>query len=119
MVSANSSGQTIAGIVTGNKNNMLTLPLRLQNWMTGLARARPGTGEPPLRAELFSVEQLARHARALAANQHVFTRQGSNSLLTRLGQNEDILRTFNRATLAVKQAGASRPPPNGCSTIST
>jgi len=81
---------------------MQTLPLRLQNWMTELARMRPSAGEPPLRAELFSVEQLARHARTLAANHQVGTRQGSNSLLTRLTQNEDILRTFNRATLGVK-----------------
>ncbi len=86
----------------GSMDNMQTLPLRLQNWMTELARMRPSAGEPPLRAELFSVEQLARHARTLAANHQVGTRQGSNSLLTRLTQNEDILRTFNRATLGVK-----------------
>ncbi len=81
---------------------MQTLPLRLQNWVTDLARVPPSEGEPPLRAELFSVEQLARHARTLAANHQVVTRQGSNSLLARLTQNEDILRTFNRATLGVK-----------------
>jgi cyclic beta-1,2-glucan synthetase len=75
--------------------------MRLHNWMVGHARSRPGASEPPLRAELFSVEQLARHARALAANHKVVTRQGSNRLLPRLAQNEDILRTFNRATLAV------------------
>jgi cellobiose phosphorylase len=80
---------------------MQTLPLRLQNWVTDLARSRPSASEPPLRAELFSVEQLARHAKALAANHQVVTRQGSNSLLARLGQNEDILRAFHRATLAV------------------
>ena len=57
--------------------------------------------KPPLRAELFSVEQLARHAKALAANHQVVTRRGSNRLLARLGQNEDVLRAFNRATLAV------------------
>jgi cellobiose phosphorylase len=95
-------GQIIAGIMIGSMDNMQTLPLRLQNWMTELARMRPSAGEPPLRAELFSVEQLARHARTLAANHQVGTRQGSNSLLTRLTQNEDILRTFNRATLGVK-----------------
>ncbi len=81
---------------------MQTLPLRLQNWVTDLARTRPGADELPLRAELFSVEQLARHARTLAANHQVVTRQGSNNLLSRLGQNEDILRTFNRATLGAK-----------------
>ncbi len=81
---------------------MQTLPSRLQHWLTGLARARPGVSEPPLRAELFSVEQLARHAKALAANHQITTHRGSNHLLTRLGQNEDRLRTFNHATLAVK-----------------
>jgi cyclic beta-1,2-glucan synthetase len=90
-------------------DTMQTLPLRLQNWVTDLARVRPSVGEPPLRAELFSVEQLARHARALADNHQVVTRQGSNSLLARLTQNEDILRTFNRATLGVKQGRRITP----------
>jgi len=81
---------------------MQTLPLRLQNWVADLARVPPSVGEPPLRAELFSVEQLARHARTLAANHQVVTREGSNSLLAKLTQNEDVLRTFNRATLGVK-----------------
>jgi cellobiose phosphorylase len=80
---------------------MNTLPSRVQNWMAGNPHPRPLTGEPPLRAELFSVEQLARHAKALGARHLVITRQGFNSLLARLRQNEDILRTFNRATLAV------------------
>ncbi|MGI8601775.1 MAG: GH36-type glycosyl hydrolase domain-containing protein [Verrucomicrobiales bacterium] len=78
-------------------------PLSLR-WKTGTVRQtrpRPRGSEPPLRAELFSVEQLARHAKALAANHQVVTRQGSNRLLERLGQNENILRDFNRATLAV------------------
>jgi len=92
----------IAGIATGNYYTMQTLPLRLQHWVTDIARAHPSAGEPPLRAELFSVEQLARHARMLAANHQVVTGQGSNNLLSRLGQNEEILRTFNRATLVVK-----------------
>ena len=65
------------------------------------ARSRPDAVEPPLRAELFSVEQLARHAKALAASHQIVTRHGSNRLLARLGQNEDILRAFNRSTLAV------------------
>ena len=72
-----------------------------------LRRAR--ASEPPLRAELFSVEQLARHAKALAANHQVVTRQGSNRLLARLGQNEEILRAFNRATLAVGQSRRVTP----------
>ena len=61
----------------------------------------PPWSEPPLRAELFSVEQLARHAKGLAANHQVATRHGSNRLLTQLGQNENTLKGFNRATLAL------------------
>ena len=80
--------------------NMQTLPLHFQNWKAGHARSRPRASEPPLRAELFSVEQLARHAKALAAHHQIVTRQGSSRLLARLGQNEDILRAFNRSTLA-------------------
>jgi cellobiose phosphorylase len=88
---------------------MQALPLRLYNWMTRNTRSRFGASEAPLRAELFSVEQLARHAKNLAARHQVFTRQGSNRLLERLGQNEDILRSFNRATLAVNPSRTITP----------
>ena len=54
-----------------------------------------------MRAELFSVEQLARHARSLAATHQVVIRRRSNQLLARLDENERILRAFNRTTLAV------------------
>jgi cyclic beta-1,2-glucan glucanotransferase len=80
---------------------MRTLSSIWQNWMAGQARSRPGASEPPLRAELFSVEQLARHAKGLAAHHQAVTRQGSNRLLERLSQNEETLRDFNHATLAV------------------
>lgn len=82
---------------------MQILPLRFQNWMAGQFHPHPRTGEPPLRAELFSVEQLARHAKALAANHQVVTQHGGNSLLDRLGQNENVLRAFNRMTFDVGQ----------------
>ncbi len=61
---------------------------------------RAGANEPPLRAELFSVEQLARHARALAASHSSITRKGTNGLLSRLDSNERNLRAFNRVTRA-------------------
>jgi len=85
------------------------LQLRIQNWMVGQKRSRLGASEAPLRAELFSVEQLARHAQALAASHQVVTRPGSNRLLAQLAQNEAILRTFNRATLAVGQSRRVTP----------
>ncbi|MFA5205287.1 MAG: glucoamylase family protein [Lentisphaeria bacterium] len=70
-------------------------------WVARHVRPRPRADEPPLRAELFSVEQLARRARVLAATHQLAPRQGANRLLARLDKNEDILRAFNRATLSV------------------
>ena len=98
-----------AEIASGSKYIMQTLPLGFQNWVAGLARSRPHAGDPPLRAELFSVEQLARHAKALAAIHQVVTRRGSNFLLARLGENEHVLRDFNRSTLAVDQTRRITP----------
>jgi cellobiose phosphorylase len=102
-------GQIIAGVAIGSMDNLQILPFRLQNWVTGIVRARPGAGALPLRAELFSVEQLARHAKALAVNHQVVTRQRSNSLLSQLGENESILRTFNHATLALNSSRRITP----------
>ncbi len=78
---------------------MQILPLQIEAWAT--ARSRSRALEPPLRAELFSVEQLARYAKALAAGHQIVTRPGANRLLARLGANESVLRTFNRTTLAL------------------
>ncbi len=64
-------------------------------------RARPQAGEPPLRADLFSVEQLAVHARTLAADHQLDPRHRANRLLARLDANEQRLRAFNLSTLAV------------------
>ena len=88
---------------------MTLLPERLGNWMTWPTRTRPDTPAPPLRAELFSVDQLARHAKALAASHQMVTRQGANHLLDQLDQNERILRAFNRATLASGQSRSITP----------
>ncbi|MCA1660149.1 MAG: hypothetical protein LC642_06400, partial [Verrucomicrobiaceae bacterium] len=72
----------------------------------GLSRARRNAHaarkrEAPLRAELFGVEQLARHAEAIARRHRLSEGRGSTRLLAQLGRNEEILRAFNRATLAV------------------
>jgi len=66
-------------------------------------RPRPDASEPPLRAELFNLEQLQRHARALAAGHQIATQRGSNRLLSQLDRNEEVLRAFNRTTLTVDQ----------------
>src|SRR5947207_2972127 len=72
-----------------------------------LRRSRPK--ELPLRAELFGVEQLARHAQFIAAQHTIVTGRASARLLTRLDQNEKVLRAFNRATLAVDQSRRVTP----------
>ncbi|MBA2623913.1 MAG: cyclic beta 1-2 glucan synthetase, partial [Chthoniobacterales bacterium] len=63
----------------------------------------------PLRAELFGVEQLTRHAEAIAARHQVVTARGSNRLLARLDHNEKVLKTFNHATLEVDQSRRVTP----------
>jgi cyclic beta-1,2-glucan synthetase len=81
-------------------------------WLSSMTKSRlahPHESEPPLRAELFSVEQLARHAKALAANHPILTRDSSNRLLARLDENEQILQDFNRETLAVDQSRRVTP----------
>ncbi|MBE7499254.1 MAG: hypothetical protein HS113_02885 [Verrucomicrobiales bacterium] len=56
-----------------------------------------------MRAELFTVEQLGRHARALAATHQLVAQPGPSRLLARLDENEQLLRNYNRDTLAVDQ----------------
>ena len=82
---------------------MLNTQWRLPNWLPAVTRPRPDVGDPPLRGELFSAEQLARHAKSLALlhQNQVVTRRGSNQLLARLVENEGILRAFNRSSLHV------------------
>src|SRR5580658_7939205 len=87
---------------------MQTFSLRWQTWIAG-QQTRPRTSEPPLRAELFSVEQLAHHARVLAADHRVVTQRRSSRLLARLEENEQGLRAFNRATLAVSPSRRITP----------
>ena len=88
---------------------MQTLSLRWQTLVASKIRPRPRVSEPPLRAELFSVEQLARHARALAADHQTVIQNKPNCLLARLGENEQNLRKFNRATLAVNSTRRITP----------
>src|SRR5467141_1066980 len=87
--------------------------------LTKLARPKISVARPrvwrqrarelPLRAELFGVEQLARHAQFIAAQHRIVTGRTSAQLLNRLDQNEKVLRAFNRATLAVDQSRRVTP----------
>jgi len=68
---------------------MLTKSLR---WKTrNSPKALSGTGVLPLRAELFSSEQLQQHAIALAGQHRIDPKRGRNRLLSRLDENEKVL----------------------------
>ena len=71
--------------------------------VAGYVQARPALDEAPLRAEVFSLDQLVQHAKTLAQDHVVVTQRGANRLLARLGENEQLLRAYNRATQAVDQ----------------
>src|ERR1700722_8100828 len=77
----------------------------LSKWMPGNSRME----DPPLRGELFGVEQLANHAKALATRHKLGVKEGSNRLLARLYENEKVLQTFNRSTLTVDKTRQVTP----------
>ncbi len=58
---------------------------------SGLARGLAGD-EPPLRSELFSVDQMKQHGKALAALHRLSSGHAPDLLLGRLAENERILR---------------------------
>ncbi len=66
--------------------------------------ARHDTGdEPPLRAELFSAEQMERHGKTLAGLHRLRSRHAPDKLLARLAENEHVLlEACNLLTAAVK-----------------
>jgi cyclic beta-1,2-glucan synthetase len=68
---------------------MQTLSSLRQTWKA--RRERSQASEPPLRAELFSGEQLRRHAIALAGHHQLDPKPGPNRLLLRLADNEQAL----------------------------
>jgi cellobiose phosphorylase len=71
----------------------------------GHLRRRPrfSADEQPLRAELFSVDQLERHAKALAGWHELADRRGADRLLPRLVENEHVLlHTYDLVTKAAE-----------------
>ena len=49
------------------------------------------SGEPPLRSELFSVDQMEQHGKILAGLHRLSPEQAPDQLLSRLAENEDVL----------------------------
>jgi len=75
------------------------MPILPPHWLPRTKRSGPP--EPTLRAELFTVEQLADHAAMLAAEHQIGAAPVANHLLARLADNETSLRAFHRATQKV------------------
>jgi cellobiose phosphorylase len=76
------------------------LATRLRGQHTPLATT---TDEPPLRAELFSADQMEQHGADLARVHRVSAVRSADQLLARLADNEDVLlETCNLLTTAVK-----------------
>ena len=85
---------------------------RLVNWYQTVGsngQLQPPADEQPLRAELYSVNQLEHHAKVLAGLHELATgtaraRAASDRLLPRLEENERILvRTYDLVTAAVER----------------
>ncbi|MDP1952590.1 MAG: cyclic beta 1-2 glucan synthetase, partial [Betaproteobacteria bacterium] len=67
-------------------------------------RLAPDAGDaPPLRAELFSAEQMEQHGKALAGAHRLSVERAPDQLLARLAENEDVLlQACKLLTAAVK-----------------
>ena len=81
--------------------------LRLMSWRQSAGPAYLFTEpaeQPPLRAELFSIDQLERHAKAIATSHQLATGRVRDSLLRRLDDNERVLiETYDLVTAAADQ----------------
>jgi hypothetical protein len=90
---------------------------RLDSLRDAIARrpdfsARVASEEPPLRAELFSREQMVQHGRVLAASHTLSATRAPDRLLARLAENETVLAAV-RALLTEAVNDARRITPAG------
>ena len=66
--------------------------LRLKSYLPGRGHGPNHAGdEPPLRAELFSADQMEQHGKTLAGLHKLGLERARNRLLTRLDENEGVL----------------------------
>ena len=80
-----------SGAKAGRKTiNRSLLDLRASLRGNGLVTKYAG-GEPPLRSELFSADQMKLHGKTLAASHSLSAGRPRDRLLARLAENEDVL----------------------------
>ena len=88
MLARGPSGERVKKGLVGIPAIMARLE-RLLSWRrseNGKGLPHTGAAEQPLRAELFSVDQLERHAKALAATHQLATGRAPDKLIPRLGR---------------------------------
>lgn len=78
-------------IITDKDATQLNTPFTAKGVGSPLRGERDLAGELPLRGELFSTEQLQRHARTVAGFHRLAGHHESGRLLTRLAENERVL----------------------------
>src|SRR5438552_19114143 len=80
---------------------------RLMSWRKSKDREglpHKWADEQPLRAELYNVDQLERHAKALAASHQLATGAAPDKLIPRLAENERVLvHTHDLVTAAAER----------------
>jgi hypothetical protein len=80
--------------------------LRLMSWRQSpeLKSSLNNPEEPPLRAELFSIDQLEQHAKMIAASHELAAGRVRDKLLPRLDENQRVLfETYDLVTAAAAQ----------------
>lgn len=80
--------------------------------LTHADRSTTAVDAPPLRAELFSVEQMARHGQALARSHVLGNGRSTDPLLRRLDDNERVL-LATCSVLSATTTSSLRIPPAG------
>ncbi len=84
--------------------------LKRRNPHEGNGHAVKAVQEQPLRAELFSLDQLERHAKALALAHELTQKRGPDKLIPRLNENAKILEeTYDLITAAVAKSHRVAP----------
>ncbi len=96
--------------ITDKDATQLETPSAASDGGSPLRGDRDLAGELPLRGELFSTEQLRRHARVVASSHRLGRRRTSGSLLDRLADNERVLAdTYEQLALASRRGRRITP----------
>ena len=94
--------------------NIKTLFNHLLQWRSERQRAGTLRGraseEPPLRAELFSADQMERHGRTLALSHRLAAKPTADQLLGRLSDNQAVLLECSRVLAATVGANGRLTP---------